>query len=274
MNEQKLWIRGVFDRAAPEYGGKRSSFFGDFGKRLVEVSDVQRGMNVLDVATGKGAVLFPAAQKVGPTGHVMGIDISSKMITQVRMQLEANALSRSDVRRMDAEALQFKDDTFDAVFCGFALFFFPSLNKALSEFRRVLKPGGTLAVSTWGKKPELSAWVNTQAQKRGATGNLAVTPLFDELSLKEVLEARFEDVRIQAEATTFWHASSDEWWQSLWEHGTRARLEKLTASDLEKLKTEALKKAEQLSTDKGVPAHFQVLYGLARKGKIPCRSGE
>ena len=49
---------------------------------------------------------------------------------------------------MDAEKLEFPDNSFDFVFCGFALFFFPSILKAVSEFKRVLKPGGRLVVST------------------------------------------------------------------------------------------------------------------------------
>ena len=54
---------------------------------------------------------------------------------------------------MDAEQLDFADGSFDVVLCGFGIMFFPDQNRALSEFRRVLKPGGTLAVSTW-KEPQ------------------------------------------------------------------------------------------------------------------------
>lgn len=50
---------------------------------------------------------------------------------------------------MDAEHLDFPDATFDRVLCGFGVMFFPNQNRALGEFRRVMKPGGRVAVSTW-----------------------------------------------------------------------------------------------------------------------------
>jgi SAM-dependent methyltransferase len=59
---------------------------------------------------------------------------------------------------MDAEKLDFPDTTFDAVLCGYAIFFFPNVLQALAEFRRVLKPGGLLAVSTQGTADERWQW--------------------------------------------------------------------------------------------------------------------
>jgi ubiquinone/menaquinone biosynthesis C-methylase UbiE len=59
--------------------------------------------------------------------------------------------SKIEVRLMDAENLQFPDETFDYVLCGFAIFFFPQLHKAMAEFRRVLKPAGQICVSTFDK---------------------------------------------------------------------------------------------------------------------------
>ena len=82
MEEKKRWIQAVFDRAAPEYGGERSPFFGTFGARLVELAKIAPDMHVLDVACGKGAALFPAAKRVGPQGCVTGIDLSAEMVQQ------------------------------------------------------------------------------------------------------------------------------------------------------------------------------------------------
>ncbi len=63
-------------------------------------------------------------------------------------------MTNADVRLMDAEQLAFQDAFFDRVLCGFALFFFPDLDRALGEFYRVLKPGGYLAATTWGATDE------------------------------------------------------------------------------------------------------------------------
>lgn len=104
---------------------------------------------VLDIPTGKGAILFPAAEKTGPTGKVVGIDISQQMLAETSTPVQKRDIDWIDLVHMDAEHLDFPENRFDVVFCGFALFFFPSMSKALSEFKRVLKPGGFLAVSTW-----------------------------------------------------------------------------------------------------------------------------
>ncbi len=268
MEEKKRWIQSVFDRAAAVYGGERTSFFGTFGKRLVEHSGVTSGMDVLDVACGRGAVLFPAARKVGSKGRVVGIDISSEMVKLTKARVEADGLHWVTVQRLDAEKLPFEDESFDVVLCGFALFFFPSLHQALAEFRRVLKPSGVLAVTIWGQKPWLSAWVNAEAHKLGATGSLAESLLADEASLKEALsKAEFESIKIGKETSLFWHQSEEAWWQSLWEHGTRARLEQLESKDLEQLKSAALAKAQEIHEERGVPEQLQVIYGVARKEK-------
>ena len=62
----KLMLAGVFNRAAAIYGQVGPGYFGYFGKLLVEQAVLAPGMHVLDVGTGRGAVLFPAAQAVGP----------------------------------------------------------------------------------------------------------------------------------------------------------------------------------------------------------------
>ncbi len=69
-------IIGVFSRAASTYDSIGPRFFSQLGQRLVEVSHVTPGADVLDVAAGRGAVLFAAADQVGPEGLVVGIDLA------------------------------------------------------------------------------------------------------------------------------------------------------------------------------------------------------
>lgn len=144
MNGHKQWVSEIFDRTAPEYGKKSSSFFSYFGNRLVEQVDIPSNSHILDVATGRGAVLFPLAQAVGPSGKVVGIDISRQMIKETSKDVIERNLNWVELQHMDAEQLDFPNNSFDFVFCGFALFFLPSISTALSEFKRVLKPGGML----------------------------------------------------------------------------------------------------------------------------------
>jgi ubiquinone/menaquinone biosynthesis C-methylase UbiE len=108
------------------------------------------GQRVLDVACGTGLVTFRAAEAVGVEGSVLGIDLSDEMIAAARV----GARSRSNVefRRMGAETLDLPDAEFDAVLCAFGLMYVPDPARAVREMRRVLKPGGRLAIAVWGPR--------------------------------------------------------------------------------------------------------------------------
>ncbi len=139
-------LQGVFTRSASSY--ERIRYFPIFGEWLVETAQIPKGAKVLDVACGRGAVLFPAAERVGPRGQVTGIDLADGMARETEMEIERRGLNQAEARQMDAENLTFPDSSFDFVLCGFSLQFFPHLQQALSEFRRVLKPSGHIAVTT------------------------------------------------------------------------------------------------------------------------------
>ena len=266
MNDHKNRVADIFDRAAPQYGKKSCCFFNYFGKRLVELANVTANQNVLDVATGKGAVLFPLAQAVGPPGKVVGIDISKEMLKETVKEAKERNIDWADLQHMDAEHLSFPDNCFDFVFCGFALFFFPSLPLALSEFKRVLKPGGKLAVSTWGKKSELNAWICAETKKFSPKNSLAATPLWSEDELQIALNAAsFGNIQIFEESKVFLHNTPEEWWDSLWAHGTRAVLELLSSDQKTRLREKAINKAKDYDKGHGVVEELQVFYGIAQK---------
>jgi SAM-dependent methyltransferase len=140
--------RVVFNEVAADYDAEGVGVFAHFGRRLVEATGVAPGQRVLDVATGRGAILFPAAEVAGPTGEVIGIDLAERMVERANAEIRRRALA-ARVLVMDAERLDFPDATFDRALCGFGIMFFPDLPRVLAELRRVLKPGGRLGLSTW-----------------------------------------------------------------------------------------------------------------------------
>jgi ubiquinone/menaquinone biosynthesis C-methylase UbiE len=81
-HRQQEGIVGVFSRAAATYDRLGPQFFAYFGQWLVEQAHLTPGADVLDVAAGRGAVLFPAAQQVGPSGRVWGTDLSAAMVRE------------------------------------------------------------------------------------------------------------------------------------------------------------------------------------------------
>jgi len=261
----KQWVGRIFDCVASQYGEGSCSFFNYFGKRLVEQSPIEANWQALDVATGKGAISFPLAEKVGPSGRVVGIDISERMLKEMAIAAQKRGIDRIDLLQMDAEQLDFSDNSFDAVFCGFALFFFPSISKALSEFKRVLKPEGFLAVSTWGNDSELDALVNREIDLLCHTTSLAISPLWSQQTLQNVLEmANFKHIKIIEETKEFSYNTPEEWWQSLWAHGTRAKIEQLSPMQVYDLHERVMKKIKVSNRGNELKEELQVFYGFAK----------
>lgn len=116
-----------------------------FTPYLLHAAGITRGMQVLDIATGTGLVAEAALAEVGSGGSVNAADISPAMVRQARLRL-----ARSDnvaIAVENGEELSFLDQSFDAVLCSLGLMFFPSPERGLAEFHRVLRPRGRAAVS-------------------------------------------------------------------------------------------------------------------------------
>jgi ubiquinone/menaquinone biosynthesis C-methylase UbiE len=147
-DDRKSQTQALFSSLAPEYDTAGPGIFAYFGRRLVDRVEVDPKQRVLDVATGRGAILIPAAERAGQAVESVGVDLAKGMVDATQSEIERRGLN-ARVCVMDAEHLDFPDASFDRVFSGFGIMFFPELNWALQEFRRVLKPGGRLGVSTW-----------------------------------------------------------------------------------------------------------------------------
>jgi len=112
---------------------------------LLRSAGLARGQRVLDIAAGTGLASQAAIEVVGPTGHVTVADISPAMLEKARERL--HRLPNVAFAVEDGQALSFPAGTFDRVICNVGLMYFPEPARGLSEFRRVLRPGGCTAVS-------------------------------------------------------------------------------------------------------------------------------
>ena len=126
--------------AAAEYDGAFAHVTRYFMPFLLRAAHVTAGKRVLDIATGTGLSAEAALSAVGPAGHVTAADISPEMVGMARARLgdAPNIL----VKVEDGQELSFPDGSFDVVVCNLGLMFFPNPVRGLSEFRRVLRPGG------------------------------------------------------------------------------------------------------------------------------------
>ena len=106
---------------------------------------------VLEIAAGTGVVTRQLASVLAPHVAVVATDLNQAMLDEAA----ARGTSRPvEWRQADAMQLPFPDGSFDAVVCQFGVMFFPDKPKALSEARRVLKPGGVFLFNVWDRIEE------------------------------------------------------------------------------------------------------------------------
>lgn len=252
----------AFNRVAPEYDASGVGCFAYFGQRLVEKLGVNPGQSVLDVATGRGAALFAAAERVGPDGKVCGIDLAEAMVAATHQESARRGLAMQ-VSVMDAEHLTFLDATFDRVLCGFGLTFFPHLDQALNEMRRVLKPGSRIGVSTWrvSQADDLRAVLDDVGV--GGPGESWIT---DADALARLLtRAGFDDVEVHIEANTFRYADLEQYWQNARGTGQGRRLAALSAEHTERVRAALAERVRPRQKPDGIHLEATALLAIGTR---------
>lgn len=126
--------------------------------KLMRRSGIHQGMRVLELGCGSGAYTTFAGQAVRPTGRVYGLDIQPEMLRQIRKKLARpeNRELAIDLIHGSAHQLPLADDSLDGAYVVTVLQEIPDQKRTLREVRRVLKPGGTLAVSEFLPDPDYS----------------------------------------------------------------------------------------------------------------------
>ena len=140
----------VYGAAADHYRLAALSFWDRFGATTVSRLRLAPGDTVLDVCCGAGASAIPAAHAVGPSGRVLGVDVAAPMLALARARAAGEGLANIEFRHGDATCTGLPGGGFDAVVCVFGVFFAPDMTAFVREMWRLVRPGGVLAVTTWG----------------------------------------------------------------------------------------------------------------------------
>ena len=178
------------------------ALFARWAPDLVEAAGVQSGGRALDVACGTGIVTRLLAERVGPAGAVVGLDINPGMLAVARV-----VAAQPNIEWLEGSAVSMAlpDATFDSVLCQQGLQFVPDKPAALAEMRRVLTPGGRLALSCWCAIETMPAYLALeQALARRIGPEQAALPPFslgDADTLRGlVTRTGFRDVRLLIDA--------------------------------------------------------------------------
>lgn len=173
----------------------------------ISLAELQSGQTVLDLGSGGGLDCILAAQKVGETGHVIGVDMTPEMLEKARANIQRLGLKNVEFRQGFLEALPVEENSIDVIISNCVINLSPDKAKAFAEAFRVLRPGGKLAVSdivTNGPLPEivknsLSGWAScvsgaidvneyTSAMQAAGLVDIQVTPSYlDKAMIDEVV---------------------------------------------------------------------------------------
>ncbi len=110
-------------------------------------ADLQEGDTVLDLGSGGGIDCFLASREVGPSGKVIGIDMTPEMIVRARRNAQEGGFDNVDFRLGEIEALPVADNSVDVIISNCVLNLSPERDRVLAEALRVLRPGGQLVIS-------------------------------------------------------------------------------------------------------------------------------
>ena len=242
--------------------------------RLVDWMTLAAGAQVLDVATGTGWAALAAAQRVGPTGTVVGIDLAPALLERARQKAAAAGLTQVAFRTGDATRLDVADQQCDVVLCTTALFFMPDMLAALREWWRVLRPGGQLGFSAWGstyRQPLQGLWdarlqqygVARPASAPDSAGNLRLADL---ATCRRLLhEAGFGPVDVQCEHVVYAFRTAEEWWAQMSTSRSGLALVQLAPAQRAQFQAEHLAEVAALATADGIAV--DVAINIARGWK-------
>ncbi len=261
-------IEAVFNAASDHFDHPALPFWDRFGQQTVTYAGICPGDRVLDVCCGTGASAIPAAIATGTTGQVLAVDIAESLLALGRQKATEQGLHHLEFRYGDFENLGLPDGDFDVIICVFGIFFVADMAAALQELWRLLRPGGRLAITSWGAQvfePANSIFWDVVAAERPDLSRR--TPPWERISdapaLQQLLQAAgITPVQVMAAKDPLPLACPEDWWTMVLGGGLRGTVEQLDPATRERVRQRIL---DQLRQDQVDSLAVDVLYAIAHK---------
>jgi ubiquinone/menaquinone biosynthesis C-methylase UbiE len=192
--------------------------FEQYAEEAIAVSRLKPGAVVLDVACGPGTLALMVARTAN---KVHGIDFSESMLAVFRNKIEQAGHGNIALHCGDAQALPYDDETFDAAFSLFGLMFFPDRRRGFAEIHRTLKPGGSIAVTSWAPVDQSPAMQTMFGALRAIKPDLpqpqrSISTLENpDVFKQEMQDAGFRNVEIRSITKPFPVTTLPEFWESM-----------------------------------------------------------
>jgi SAM-dependent methyltransferase len=217
LESRDRWVRAAegWEKQADKFGKDSMPV----SAAMVEAIAPQPGHTVLDLAAGIGDTGYLAAELVAPNGQLITSDFVPEMLSAAQRRAEALGVENVRFRQIDAEAIDQPAASLDVVLCRWGYMLMADGEAALRDTRRVLRPGGRLALAAWAE-PEANPWSVLLVEELVARGHAEPAPpgpgqftWAPEGVVAENLEvAGFVDYEVAAVDFAMRYPSARGWW--------------------------------------------------------------
>lgn len=203
---------------ASGYAETTMQVFEQYAAVAIAAAGLKPGAIVLDVACGPGTLALMLSNQAG---HIHGIDFSDAMLDIFQRKITQAGHTHYSLHCGDAQSLPYADNMFDAAFSLFGLMFFPDRSKGFAEIHRTLKPGGSIAITSWAPLDQSPAMQTMFGALRAIKPDLpqpqrSVATLENPDTFKrEMEEAGFKNVEIRLVTQAFPVTTIPEFWEHM-----------------------------------------------------------
>jgi ubiquinone/menaquinone biosynthesis C-methylase UbiE len=181
--------------------------------KLLEITQLQPGEEVLDIACGSGFLSFRMASSVMPGGHIASTDISDRMVEAAAKAAREKNISNISFQRMEAEELSLDNNRFDVVVCSLGLMYVTDTQQSVNEMFRVTRSGGRAVALVWGNR-NACGWADIFPIVESRVSS-EVCPLFFRMGTGNLLQLTFEqagytNVRTEKMNTLLQYETADD----------------------------------------------------------------